>query len=107
METFVATEVVKQLGWSDEQATLTHFRDAEGHEVDLVLSTPDGRVAAIEVKAAIDVDERDFHGLAYLRDRLGSRFVNGVVVHCGPTANRWGDRLTSVPVSALWTPAPS
>lgn len=106
LETFIATEIIKQLGWSTEQAAVTHFRDADGRAVDLVLSTPDGRVAAIEVKAAIDVDERDFRGLAHLRDHLGPRFVNGVVMHCGHSVGSWGDRLTSVPVSALWTPAP-
>lgn len=53
------------------------------------------------MKAARDVDESDFKWLAYLRDRLGDRFVNGVVVHPGERPLPFGDRLTAMPVSAI------
>jgi predicted AAA+ superfamily ATPase len=105
LETFALMELVKQSTWADEQVRLTHYRDRERREVDIVAETPDGRVAGIEVKAAIDVDQRDFRHLTYLRDRLGTRFTNGVVLHCGPEPARWGDRLLSLPISALWAPA--
>ena len=105
LETFVAMELVRQQTWSGEQTRLSHFRDAEGREVDVIVETPDGRLAGVEVKAAIDVDERDFRHLTYLRERLGERLANGVVLHCGQRAARWGDRLTSLPVSALWAAA--
>src|SRR5450756_705044 len=51
LEAFVAAELRKQLGWSEEAATMYHFRDRNGPSVDLVLQTPDGRVAALQVKA--------------------------------------------------------
>jgi uncharacterized protein len=104
LETFVAMELMKQATWSDETVTFAHYRDADQREVDLVIETPDGRIAAVEVKAAVDVDERDFGPMALLRQRLGERFVQGVVVHCGERIEAWGDRLTSVPVTALWAP---
>jgi predicted AAA+ superfamily ATPase len=104
LETFVLMELVKQTTWSEEQVTLSHYRDPEKREVDIVVETPDGRVAGIEVKAAIDVDPRDLRHLAYLRDRLGKRFTNGVILHCGREPARWGDRLVSLPIAALWTP---
>jgi uncharacterized protein len=103
LETFVLMELVKQTTWSEEQVALSHYRDPEKREVDIVVETPDGRVAGIEVKAAIDVDQRDLRHLAYLRDRLGQRFTNGVILHCGREPARWGDRLLSLPVSALWS----
>jgi uncharacterized protein len=102
-ETFVVNEFVKQSAWSDEQVRFSHYRDADQREVDLVLETPDGRVAAVEMKAAVDVDPSDFKHMAYLRDRLGERFACGVVIHCGREPGRWGDRLMSLPVSALWS----
>lgn len=102
LESFVLMELIKQTTWSDELVRLSHYRDHKGREVDIVVESQSGRVAGIEVKAAIDVDERDFRHLAYLRDQLGDRFTNGVVFHCGTEPLRWGDRLVSLPISALW-----
>jgi len=102
LETFVVTELVKLTTWCDDPVALSHYRDADGREADLVLERPDGRVAAIEVKAAIDVDERDVRHLTYLRDHLGDGFANGVIIHCGKRATPLGDRITALPVNALW-----
>lgn len=102
LETFVVGEVVRQLTWSRTRAAPHHFRDRDGPEVDLVLETPDGRVAAIEVKAARSVGSRDLRALRLLRDRLGDGFVQGVVLcHCDGVSPA-GDRLTVMPVSSLW-----
>jgi predicted AAA+ superfamily ATPase len=103
LETFVVTELLKLTTWCDAPVALTHYRDADGREADVVLESPDGRVAAVEVKAAVDVDERDVRHLAYLRDRLGDSFANGVIVHCGKQLTPLGDKITALPVNALWT----
>lgn len=102
LETFVVNELTKQLGWSDARADIRHFRDGSGREVDVVLQDRSGRVVAVEVKAALDVDERDARWLAWLRDNLGERFVRGVVLHLGPAPVRLGDRLVALPVDSLW-----
>jgi hypothetical protein len=44
-------------------------------------------------------DNSDFRWLAYLRDRLGERFVHGLVVHIGDRPLPSGDRLTALPIS--------
>lgn len=103
LETFVVTEVVKQLGWSTVAARPHHFRTADGVEVDMVLEAADGRVAAIEVKAAPGLPAGSTRGLAYLRDRLGDRFVAGLVLNTGDDAQRIGDRLQVAPVRSLWS----
>lgn len=106
LETFVAGEIARQLTWSATEATLFHWRDRDGAEVDLVLETPDGHVVGIEVKASVDSSPDDFAGLRRLRDRLGSQFVAGFLIHCGERSRPAGERLWSVPVAALWeTPA--
>lgn len=102
LETFVATEVIKQLGWSSLSVTVSHFRTADGIEVDLVLEAVDGRIAAIEVKAGRRVTPAATRGLEHLRDRLGDRFVAGVVLTSGEHAQRLGDRLAVAPVDTLW-----
>ena len=102
LEGFVLTELIRQLGWSRHRARLLHYRDRQLAEIDVVVETADGRVAGIEVKAGADIDRRDVRHLAKLRDRLGARFIAGVVLNSGPTALPLGDRLVAVPISALW-----
>ena len=80
-----------------------HYRDSRGLEVDLILEAPDVSVVAIEVKAAATVQSKDVAGLLALRDRLGGRFVDGYVLHTGERAHSLGDRLTALPIDALWS----
>jgi predicted AAA+ superfamily ATPase len=103
LETFVVTEIIKQLGWSTTPAAPYHFRTASGVEVDLVLETADGRVCAVEVKAGSVATGSATSGLAYLRDRLGDRFVAGLLLTTGSQAQRLGDRLAVAPVDVMWT----
>jgi uncharacterized protein len=102
LESFVVGEVARQLTWSETEASLFHWRDRDGAEVDIVLERPSGEIVGIEVKAAFDVDASDARGLRALRDRLGDNFVNGIVLHCGDRVQRLDDRIVAVPVSALW-----
>lgn len=101
-ETFVVNEVRRQAGWSDLEVNLFHFRDRYGREIDLVCETPDGRVVGIEVKAAATTRPDHAAHLAWLRDRLGDRFVAGVVFYGGALSLPLGDRLTALPLSILW-----
>jgi predicted AAA+ superfamily ATPase len=107
LESFVAGELARQRTWSQVDHSMHHYRDRSGPEVDLVLESRDGRVAAVEVKAAVSVLERDFAALRLLRDRLGKDFAHGVVLHLGREALPFGDRLTALPLSALWAPVPA
>jgi len=104
IETFVAGELLRQRTWSSVDYDLYHFRDARGAEVDFILESADGRVAGVEVKASATFDHRSLKTLALLRDRLGDRFANGVVLYLGTEVLPFGDRLTALPLSALWAP---
>jgi uncharacterized protein len=101
-ETFVVGELARQLTWSQTRATLSHWQDREGREVDAVLELGPNRIVGIEVKGARDVSDHDVRHLIHLRDRLGDSFVHGVVIHLGDRVQPLGDRLTAVPVAALW-----
>lgn len=106
LESFVLMELARQLTWSDTRARLHHYRTKDGLEVDAVLESADGRVAAIEVKAAATVRTEDLSGLRHLRDRLGDRFVAGLVLYTGQQTLPYGDRLRAVPLDALWRLGP-
>lgn len=101
-ETFVAMELVRQVSWLDDAPDLFHFRDRDQREVDVVLAHRDGRVVGVEVKAAATVGPRDFRGLRHLRDKLGERFVAGVLLYTGENTVPFEDRLAAVPISGLW-----
>lgn len=102
LESFVVTELTRQATTVDEALMFAHFRDRSGVEVDIIIERPDGGVVAIEVKSARSVNQRDARGLTFLRDRLGERFLCGVLFHTGPLTARLGERVWALPVAALW-----
>lgn len=102
-ENFVAGEMIKQITWCEKSVRPYHFRTAGGREMDILMESKDGLIAGVETKLGLTPHERDFSGLAHLRDKLGARFTMGVVVHTGPDTLPFGDRLWAVPVSAIWS----
>lgn len=106
-ETYVVNELRKQATWAETDVTLRHFRDSHGNsEVDVIAESPDARVVGIEVKAALTVTGRDFKHLDGLKAKLGTDFVHGYVVYLGTSTLSFGDRLTAVPLGALWANPP-
>lgn len=102
LETFVVMELRRQLGWSEERATLHHLRTKEHLEVDAVLEAADGRVAGVEVKAAATVTSADFAGLRYLANKAGPAFVAGAVLYTGTEPLGFGGNLFALPISIIW-----
>lgn len=103
LETFVAGEVRKLVGWSENRAKLFHYRTLPGQEVDLLLERADGRVVGLEVKASATIQPRDFRGLQSLSEALGDAFHRGVVLYTGAEVLPFGPKLWALPVSALWS----
>lgn len=68
-----------------------------------MLERPSGEIVGIEVKAAVDVNRSDTAGLRTLRDRLGPKFVTGLLLHCGDRVQWLEDRIVALPIAALWT----
>lgn len=102
LEGFVVGELRKQSRWTSDPHELFHYRDRDGLEVDVVIEFDDGRVLAVEVKASATVKHEHFKGIRALRQRLGDRFVAGVVLNTARSAVQYGDRLIALPVAALW-----
>lgn len=102
LETFVAGEVRRQLGWSRDRIRLFHYRTLPGQEVDLLLERADGRVVGLEVKSSASIHSKDFKGLQGLSETIGAVFHRGVVLYTGTEILPFGPKLWAVPVSALW-----
>ncbi len=103
-ETFVVSEVLKQVSWMDGIAGCGHWRTHDGAEVDLVVERDDGDIIGLEVKAGSRVLDKDLTGLRILRDELGDAFAAGVVLHTGQRAYTVEERIHVLPADRLWTP---
>lgn len=103
IDTFVVAQLRAELLGGRHRARLHHLRDQNGdHEVDVLVELGLNRVIAIEIKAHSAPTAKSARHLAWLRDRLGDRFVAGVVLHTGPHSYPLGEAITAVPICALW-----
>lgn len=84
------------------EAKVGHLRTARGrHEVDLIVERADGSVVGIEVKLARSVSGDDGRHLRWLKDQLGDRVLDQVIVTTGPEAYRRADGIAVVPLALL------
>ncbi len=103
LETFVLAQLRAELPVTAARPRLHHVRQQQGRfEVDLLAELAGGGLVGIEVKATAAPGPADARHLAGLRDRFPDTFVAGVVLHTGPRTYGLGERLTAVPISALW-----
>ena len=102
LETFAVGEILKQASWFDAPVTAGHFRTEAGDEVDLVLERDDGQVIAIEVKAGSRISSEDFRGLRQLKERLGLRLEEAIILYTGEHAYSHDDWITILPLDRLW-----
>lgn len=103
LDTFVAAQLRPELAVSSYRPRLYHLRQQHGrYEVDLLAEVAAGDVVAIEVKANAAPSADDARHLVWLRDRLGTAFRGGVVLHTGPRSFRLGERIVAAPISTLW-----
>lgn len=84
------------------EAKVGHLRTARGrHEVDLIVERADGSVVGIEVKLARNVSGDDGRHLRWLKEQLGDRVLDQVIVTTGPEAYRRADGIAVVPLALL------
>ncbi|MFA5074840.1 MAG: ATP-binding protein [Candidatus Babeliales bacterium] len=102
-ENFVFTEIFKQSTWNKTRASIYHFREHSGNEVDIILENPQGEIVGIEVKNTQTVKPEDFKSLKLLQEKMEKRFISGLVLYHGENIIPVGNSLFAVPVSALWS----
>lgn len=83
------------------EASVSHMRTRDGHEVDLIVERRDAGVLAIEVKLARAIDDGDVKHLRWLRDKIGDQLIDAVVINTGPHAYRRRDGIAVVPLGLL------
>ena len=107
LETFAVNEVARQLSTTEHDLSLTHYRDNQGREVNLVLEAPNGDVVAVEIKATRSPNLAHLNHLAWLRDKLDivapGSYRAGILLHTGDQHGKIGDRLHLRPLNSLWS----
>jgi uncharacterized protein len=101
-ETLVAVELLKHTTWAEQSVRIYHYQ-RERQDVDFILETRAGDLAAVEVKAKASLRSSDWKWLAALRDARSDRFKSGIVIYSGEQTIPLGDRLWAVPYAGLWT----
>ena len=103
LENFVMLELVKQLSYKMRFVKLHHFRSVNGEEVDFVLEAMNGDVVAIEVKSSSQFSLKDTKGLQLLKQSLGEKFKQGILLYRGQNMLPIESKICAVPVEALWS----
>jgi len=107
IDTFATAEIRAHLETEPGSPRLAHLRTPGGRqEIDLIIEYDGGRLIAIEIKATATPTFEDARHLAWLRQLLGDKFVGGTVLHTGPAVIALGDRISAVPICALWSTRP-
>lgn len=102
LETFVVGELRRQQQWAETPARMYHYREHDGAEIDVILEAPNGQVAGIEIKATTNPGHDSTKWLARLRDRLGDRFIGGLVLCSRTDVVPMGDRIALAPIDTIW-----
>lgn len=103
VETFVLSELLKHLAFSDKQLRAWHYRTQSNIEIDLILENRLGKLTAIEIKASHSVSSKDFNGLRHLKETEATSFQRGIVLYGGRDVVPFAPDLFAVPLSMWWS----
>lgn len=102
LEGVAIAELLRQCGTSAVDYRLSHLRERNGLEVDVLVELPDDTVYGIEIRTAAGFRPHQFRALEALAVRAGSRFRGGIVLNTAPVGFKYSPGLWGLPISALW-----
>ncbi|MBI5346718.1 MAG: ATP-binding protein [Chlamydiae bacterium] len=103
IENFVILELLKQLSWTRLNIKMYHYREYSGSEIDVILEGPGKDLVAIEIKSSESISSDDFKGLRAFQGLVKEKFLRGFLLYGGNTVLPFGDKLTALPISSLWS----
>ena len=82
-------------------AAMYHVRTSGGaHEVDLLIETSQGMIAC-EAKAVSSPTMRDAKHLIWLQEKMGDRFLAGLVIHTGADVRELAKDIYAIPIALI------
>lgn len=101
LETYVVTEVMKSYWYSGTDAQFWFFRDAAGHEIDLIVERA-GRLHPIEVKRAATVKASKVNAnMGVFRTAMAANVAQGAVLLITPDLGALDRDTLLLPISYL------
>ena len=100
IETFAYHELAAEADLTN-QHRIYHYRDEDKREIDFLISTADGHLLGIEVKAGSVVRADDFKHMTWFRDRYAPGMVC-IALYAGDAVLPFGSKRFAVPFSSLF-----
>lgn len=103
LESWVFSELNKNLPYQQDSWRLWHWRGERGREVD-ILAESDRHLVAFEIKASVTVTFEDLKNLQwFMKDGPGKNWKTaGIIIYLGDQPLSFGDRLFALPLSTFW-----
>jgi predicted AAA+ superfamily ATPase len=89
-ETFVLSELLKHIGYSQTQPQCYHYRTTDKKEIDFIVETSQ-QIFAIEVKASQTIREKAFQHIVEFQQKSDKKVV-GIVLYAGTSLLPFGDK---------------
>lgn len=89
VETFVFSELLKHISYSELQPLLYHYRTADKKEIDFVIEKHD-QIIAIEVKSSQSIKQNTFRHITEFQEK-SNKPVLGIVLYAGEHVLSFGD----------------
>ena len=102
LESYVVQQLMAQAEWTNQDLRFWHYRDKDGHEVDLVI-TQGQKTWGVEVKPSRPINRKDGRGLDLLSRQCGKHYQGGFLLYDGKdTLPLATENTLAVPLSKLW-----
>ena len=106
IEGFVLGELQRQITDAGFPMRLWHYRTRSGVEVDAIIEDErDGRILGVEIKSGETAGPADARHLRHLAEKVGDRFIGGVILTAQREALPLGQNIWTAPIAALWNTA--
>lgn len=99
-ETFVFSELLKSIKYSDKKTNFYYYRRTDKHEIDFILER-NNKIIPIEVKFSKKITKNDFKHIKHAIETL-KNIDYGFIFYMGDKLIPFGENLYAIPISILF-----
>jgi len=99
-ETFIVSEIKKNIAASNLNVNFYHWRINSGAEVDLIIEK-DGFLYPIEIKSKSNLTAYDLRGLKSFRENFKNKCKQAIIIYAGKELYKISENTTAIPWNAV------